>query len=114
MEKGYKNTQFEIETLKEYIFKLDDNIKETSQEFMVALVMLIGLYTKDVVRIANLTGYPLKFIKLVTGRFKDHNIWMGQQSICSWMQLEGIEAIISFWMDMSIGMGKVIRYRETS
>lgn len=102
-----------LKEIKQAVKDLDPAISSRSEAFKVATITLAftqrGIGTK---RTAAFTGYPLRLVQEVKARYVANGLIRGRKFFHGgWFDKNGG---ISFWLDISVGMGLLKRSEKTA
>lgn len=100
------------------IFGMDENLKASDEAVLPAKILLFGTLNgiHNPYDLYKATGYPIDEInRFVKNAFK-YEIWFEHDDKlvnCEWLEGENdLETIISFWLDVLVITGQVVRVSE--
>jgi hypothetical protein len=96
-----------LQSLKNDVWAMDEELAEDSNTFRAAMVLLasymVGPYTD---RVATFLGYPVGFVQVIAARLIESGIWAGDE-VSSEPWLDPNKGMVSFILDLTVAEGKL-------
>jgi len=90
-------------TIYKTVKKLDENLNPKEEGFKVACLLLKGMETQNVITLSKFFNYQLSWVKKIAERLKENGVWKQGRTYGDWFDEE--TGGISFWADVSVGLG---------
>jgi len=103
---------FGLQFVKDTLLELDPSVRDESDETYKTAVVLLSAIVRgtEAIDLATFTGVPIEFVARIRQRMIRAELWTDLEADCDhWEVAPGVVSMTTFWTDVLVGEGLVVR-----